>query len=262
MSTRPRPLAVFVLLALLIGCGKDKAADRDGSKPAEAPPEVATSVPKETDYKLTMDELEQEIKADSSVTSTKYGGKVLELSGIVESPIVDAGKKVVAFELKSSKPRPDHTTIEILCICDDRSVYGTLGRGQTLRVRGVYIRAGGIMKPCEVVEKGPDTRALIASPQLAAEFTANWDEAKRKYNEKTLVLSGTVSAIKHRSDGKGLEFNLLELKGDGNTVVECLYINPEVADRYKVGDAVELVGSLSFSVRGTLNIAFCWPLPK
>jgi hypothetical protein len=275
MSHSQRLLTVLVLLSPLVGCGKDnnKTAEGDKSKPADATPaEIAPPSPNENkpapgakdskapDYKFTMAEFEEATKQERERpgVKSKYDGKVLELSGVVEFPIIDDGKQSAFFTLKSAKPATGFDTFSVTCMCDDQSVYGTLGRGQTIRVRGVY--GTGHLKPCEVVEKGPETLVRVTAEQLAKDFTMNREEAVKKYDGKTLVLSGTVSKIKPYAEG--LKVNCLELKGDGKTVVECRYNKPEVADRYKVGETVKLVGSTGSSLDGVLNIVPCYPLPK
>jgi hypothetical protein len=265
MFTGHRVLSALVLLALLVGCGKDKPTEGDGSKPGEAPGGSASLTDgKAPDYKLTVEEMGEEIKKDRAGTEAKYAGKVLELSGVVEFPIVDDGNQSPIFTLKSTKPRTGlETTFSIDCVCDDRSLYGALGREQTVRVRGVYDKFGRLT-PCAVLEKGPDTRVLVTAEQLAADFTANREEARKKYSDKTLVVTGTVTKIKPH--GEGSTINRLELKGDGKLVVDVGYNKAHVADQYKVGDTVKVLTSRinapGISGDNVVGLFMCYPLPK
>jgi hypothetical protein len=265
MFTCQRVLTALVLLALLVGCGKDKPTEGDKSNPDAAPGGSASPTDgKAPDYKLTVEELGEESKRDRSGTNAKYAGKVLELSGVVGAPIVDDGNQSPIFDLKSTKPLPVlETAFSITCVCDDRSLYGGLGRGQTVRVRGVYDKFGQL-KPCAVLEKGPDTRVQVTAEQLAADFTADPEAAGKKYYDRTLVVTGTV--VKIKPFAKGLTINRLELKGDGKLVVDVGYNKPAVADTYKVGDTVKVLTSQinppGISGDNVVGLFVCYPLPK
>jgi hypothetical protein len=258
MSTGHRVLSSIVLLVFLVGCGKDKGTE--GHKPGASASAATTS--QAPDFTLTVDELDEATKEERKRVGadSKYTGKLLELSGLVEFPIVDDGNQSPIFTLKSAKlPTGLDTTFSITCVCDDRSLYGALGRDQTVLVRGWYDESGQL-KSCRVVEKGPDTRVQVTAEQLAADFTTNREAAVKKYFDRTLVLTGTVTKIKPH--GEGLTINCHELKGDGKTVVEVRYNKPAVADQYKVGDTVKITSSMLLSGGAALNLALSYPLPK
>jgi predicted small lipoprotein YifL len=258
--------ALLALIVLLAGCGK-KGAQADKSNapdatptpgatptgtpaPGTAPPVV--KVPKNPDYKLEATALLEELTKDRKGTEAKYGGKVLEVNGVARAPATGHGPG--AMFMLGSPTRVDLNPF--ICITDDTSLVGNIGAWQTLRVREIFNGRGGTLDHCEVVEKGPDTILRVTAEELARDFTTSRPQASIKYNEKTLILTGTVSDFKTTSP----KSRDAVLKGDGKTSIECTYSNPASTAKLKVGDSVKLICSVTNSGNGVVKVEFGYPL--
>ncbi|MDB5308577.1 MAG: hypothetical protein JWO38_2779 [Gemmataceae bacterium] len=218
-----------------------------------------SKVPKVPDYKLEAAQLQEELRKDRKGTQSKYDGKVLELSGTILSPPVGHGGRNVSFILESSAFRPDLGEFALLCIGDDPSLEATLGQGQTVRLRAIYNGRGGTLDHCEVVEKGPDTLIRLTAEDLAKEFTADRVEAAKIYDKKTLIMTGTISAI---TLNPSLKTKNIVLKGDDRTAIVCSCTSLEFVARAKVGDPVKFIGSAVNSGEGFVKVDYCHPLLK
>ncbi|HYH68786.1 MAG TPA: hypothetical protein VD866_29100 [Urbifossiella sp.] len=251
----PRVVCGFVVACgsvLLLGCGSQSATPVVHQEPPKAEPEPA--------IKLTAAAFEAECVQDEAAAQKKYKGKVVELSGTVKLVFYDADFKAVVVALK---PASDKNSLGTGLRIDDPAVYGGLGIGQTVVVRGKVdnTRAPGWLLNCVVVEKGADTIIRVNATDLAKENTANADATRAKYTEKTLVVTGTVVAFK-MSDVNQVEY--LELKGDGNTVITLRYPFSvrTLKQDLQVGQTVRLAGWM-ISARGKeVDIRDAYPTPE
>lgn len=208
------------------------------------------------DYKLTAAEYAKAFR-NNDAAAAKFKGKVVEISGTVGSAgqgFQGKNSHVSVYTPDPAVPLPPH----VRCVNPDPNFFTQFGSGQTLRIKGIY-GAFDELTGCEVVEKGPDARVFVPAETLAKDVSTDMGQAFEKYAGKTLVLSGTIAAIKLEP---GSDRKFLELKGDGKTAVECKYNDPRVVAKYKVGQAVK-VYCPSASVRnGTVPIESCYPLAK
>ncbi|MDB5310875.1 MAG: tRNA anti-like [Gemmataceae bacterium] len=218
--------------------------------------------PKDTlpaaDFKLTAGEFAKEFRKDAKAAREKYKGKIVELNSTVSSAALGYEGKNSYVGVETPDPAVKFGNPEVMCLSNDPEFFAQFGRGQTARIKG-KVGPGGSLMSCEVVEKGADTRILVSSETLAKDFTADPEKALAKYERKTLVVSGKISAIKPYP---GLKVKYLELTGDDKMVIECRYSEPNVVEKYQVGQTVKVYGAIATSGKGVINIALCYPLAK
>lgn len=254
-------LVLPVLLCLVLGCAKEKASEQDPQKSTEAPGATGagTVTPKETafDYKLTAAEFEKEYKADSKATSAKYDGKTLEMSGVIKQvqPNYYANGTTIVF----AAAEQFGNTMQ--CTTKGFIPPGTLGKGQTVRVRGKA--KSTLLMECVVLDKGPETVVRVTAEQIAKDQTADPGKAQEKYDNKTLVVKGEVSAVK--PDVGAPNIKVVELKGDSQTVIQCRFGGTDderkFVDGCKAGDKVTFATEMIRSEKGLFVLGMCYPVP-
>ena len=247
-----RPILLFAVLCFGFGCGKQKPTDQ------HAPDDPGAAPAKEADYTLTAAEFEKEYKADSNATKAKYDGKTLEMSGVIQqvNPNYYANGTTIVFAPVERSGNTMH------CTTKGFVPPGSLAKGQTVRVRGKA--TGTLLMDCVVLEKGADTAVRATAEQLAKDHTADPEKARQKYDDKTLVIKGEIAAVK--PDPLAPHRKVIELKGDGQTVVECRF-GPSEEERTfvnnsKAGDKVTLAADMLLSHKGRFCVGTCYPVPE
>jgi hypothetical protein len=210
------------------------------------------------DFKLTAGEYAKELRKDAKVAQDKYKGKIVELSGTVTQAAQGFEGKGSYLSIETPDPNVRFGNPDVMCMSSDSQFFAQFGRGQTIRIKG-KANFLGQLESCEVVEKGKDTQILVASETLAKDFTADRDKALEKYDGKTLVVSGKISAIKPYP---GLKVKYVELTGDGKTAIECRYSDANLVEKFKIGQDVKVHGQIATSDNGVVNIALCYPVAK
>jgi len=248
-------LGLLFVLALL-GCGKEPAAhpgkdgeeskspkslsggdptpkDDPGGRGKEQSPGLAN---KPADFTLDAKAWKEEWKKDSAAAGAKYRGKVIELSGAVDSADQDPFGAVGYVFLLG--PGDDQG---VRCATVDKEPWAKVSPGSKVKIKGVAPDAdlgmdGGLVK-CVITEAGPNPAIVTSARQLAADFTADREGAKKKYDEKWVIADGEVSSITDKQR--------LILSGQGPTQVPCEF--PSITDKgplvgVKKGDKVKMFG--------------------
>lgn len=226
-----RVVAVASVAALIVaGCR--------GRKP-EPPPPLGPP-----EFRFTIEEFEKECK-DSKAAEAKLGGRVVEVSGTVESASRTGDGDEYGLVTFAS---PSGALLGAACLFYNTEIAAELGRGQSVKVKGVFspFLISRRLVRCEVVEKGPDTIVRVTGEQLSAEYTADAEAFALRYDKKSLLVSAEVAAVK--SDENRVPY--LELRGDGQSVVEVRYMSfdRKLPAEYHAGDRVRFVAS-TFSLR-------------
>ena len=257
-----RPILFFAaLVCFSFGCAKEKAAEQPAPSTAvPAPGGVAPTAPKEAgaDFKLTAAEFEKEYKSDPKATKAKYAGKTLEVSGVIKytQPNYYAKGTTIAF----APAEPFGNTVD--CLTKGFLPPGTLAKGQTVRVLGKATVLGSLLTECVVLEKGPDTAVRTTAEQIAKDYTADPEKALAKYDGKTLVVVGDVSAVK--PDVGAPNIKVVELKGDGQTVIQCRFGGSDeerkFVDSCKAGDKVTFATEMIRAEKGLFVVGMCYPV--
>lgn len=206
------------------------------------------------DFKLAAADLDRESK-DRKGAEAKYQGKVLEIRGVVDQ-VTDSydGDPSYIFLQGSSTDPFEKALCRIACVVDDPNPCGKFSAGQTITLRGRFdrITIAPLLQKCEVVELGPGTALQVSAAELAKAYTADREAARAKYDSHTLILTGEIAAFKKQPELPKVEY--LELKGDGETVIECRYpvslSRPRsLKDRYKIGQTIRFACSWTTSSR-------------
>src|SRR5262249_20789801 len=101
------------------------------------------------------------------------------------------------------------------------------------------------LNPCEIVSAGPNPGVSVTAQDLAKEFAADRQAARKKYDDKWAVVTGEVIA-RTKSD---LCAVVLTVKGDGDITLACCFgeAYKRTTEGVKVGSQVELFGKLQVS---------------
>ena len=114
------------------------------------------------------------------------------------------------------------------------------------------------------MQKGADTAIRATAEEVAKDTTADPSKAYAKYGNKTLILKGLVSAIKTDSDNPAVKF--IELKGDGKTLVQCMFgassKESKIRDGYKPGDTANFECELTRADKGLFIVGPCYPVDE
>ncbi|MBP3956209.1 hypothetical protein J8F10_13040 [Gemmata sp. G18] len=210
------------------------------------------------DFKLPAGEFAKELRKDAKAAREKYQGKTVELTGVVASAAQGFEGKNSYVSVETPDPAVKFGSPDVMCLSSDPEFFAQFGRGQTVRIKGKIGKFGEFLSE-EVLEKGPETLIRVSSEALTKEFTADREKAVAKYDRKTLVVSGKISAIKPYP---GLKVKYIELTGDSKTVIECRYSDTNVVEKYQVGQTVKVYGAIATSGEGAVNIAPCYPVTK
>jgi hypothetical protein len=201
------------------------------------------------DFSLDADSWHDEWEKRGDAAKTKYKGKIVELTGTVESADDDPYLTVGYIYLKLKK-----SGIGVRCTLDDLAPWLRVAPGCTVKLKGVQSDLGldGELYPCIIVESSPNTSLETTATQLAKEFASNKEAAKKKYHKKRLIVEGEFVGKEPSKADKG-QFVYLTLKGDGAVNVRCYVANnseqrQKANDDLKVGQKVKVCGEAEIDV--------------
>jgi hypothetical protein len=186
-----RILVCGMALVAVVSCDR-------GAKPTGAPAEVpAAPTAKPVELTLTAEELAKAYDADPAAYKVKYGGKRVELSGIVVHPRLRVGGlNGVTDVLLLGLPQPKEVFARLISVtprASERDRFEgmkALAKGQAVTVRGDVQTFGVVLADCEFVKVGPSTALPVTASGLKAALQT--DEGKAKYDGKAVVLRGEV----------------------------------------------------------------------
>jgi hypothetical protein len=242
--------ALFCLF--LGGCQKNttpipeqvQPQNQDNTKDAEAankPPDVS----------LTADEWRAE-----KAKSEKYTGKTIQLSGTVDY----VGRTLSGQSYISLALAAEDAFSGVDCSTIDKEPWAEVAKGQTVTLKGVYSEIG--MVRCVIVKKGPATAITLSAEQLAAEFGTDPEKVNKKYDGKTLILTGEVVPKKDNKGGTASVY----LKGTDKVPVECVFTayDKDMTAKLKEGQQVKLCGHFWSSEGGAdpFKLQFCQTITK
>jgi hypothetical protein len=168
--------------------GGDRGGDRAGEPPADKPVE----------FTLTAEELAKAFDADEAAFKAKYGGKRVELTGVVELPRIRARGPNDVLLHGVAKPKQFFAQYVFVTPrkADQDKYEGmrALARGQSVTVRGEVGTFGVVLSDCEFVKVGPSPALPVAPSELPAALGT--PEGKQKYDGKAVVTRGEVREAK------------------------------------------------------------------
>ncbi len=207
---------------------------KDGGKPTQ--PAI----------RLTAEAYAQEWAKDEAAAGAKYKGRTVELSGTVAVMHADAlGLAVLTFVVPPGSK-------EIRCAMNDKASWLRASKGSKVTVRGTAYDGG--LDPCVFVEVGPNPAITITSEALAAELVKDREATLARYKDKTLNLTGQITAKTKDADGHVK----VELKGAGGLTVICWFpaFMAREAEPLKVGQTITVVDDFASSFLKDKEMAF------
>jgi hypothetical protein len=194
------------------------------------------------DLVVTPAEWRADFKKDAQAAKAKYKGKVIEMSGVVDSARPDPfGAPVGFIDLEVA-----NDFAGVRCVLKDPKPWKKVSPGSKVTVRGKSSDVvSGDLNPCEIVEAGPNPGVVISATELAKQFAADRSAAQKKYDDKWAYVKGEVIE-RTKSEGCAV---LLKLKGDGDIIVTCCFGEAYkfTADKVKSGSKVDIYGRLSIN---------------
>src|SRR5882724_5417045 len=227
MSNRPIvALAVGVLLAASVVAIEHTLAGTAGAAGGKG-----GSLGK-ADIVVTPAEWRADFKKNAAAAKAKYKGKVVEMSGTVDSARPDPFGNPVGFIDLEVANDPFGS---VRCVLADKKPWLKVSPGSKVKVRGKSSDVvSGDLNPCEIVEAGPNPGVVITAAELTKQFGADRQATKKKYDEKWAYIKGEVSAVT-KPQGCAV---LLTLKGAGDITVTCCF-----GEAYKRGTEIVKVGT-------------------
>jgi uncharacterized protein (TIGR03067 family) len=233
-----------------IGAGKLYVVyQRDkGEEGGAAPPPPAVGPKKgagpaglgKPDLVVTPAEWRADFKKDAAAAKAKYRGKVIEMSGTVDSVRPEpfgAPFAYMNFEVKDD-------LLGVRCVLTDTKPWRKVSPGSKVKVRGKSSEVqAGDLNPCEIIEAGPNPVVVMTAGQLAKEFAADRVAAQKKYEDKWAIITGEVVA-RGKSEFCAVR---ITLKGDADITMTCCFgeAYKRSAEAVKVGAQVEIFGKLA-----------------
>jgi uncharacterized protein (DUF1330 family) len=196
LGIKPSVVVVAFMLysALVGGCKQDTKDDRheDSKKP-----EGADTASLKPDFTVTEPDLLKEYNADKQSAKTKYGGKILEVTGIVNSVENDNSTWPQLHVNLCEKIDFEHIFSVIKCFFPEKEKGRVLAmfKGQRVTIRGRWTEMGAYIRlnECTVIKAEPDPAISITAVELTKAAASNEETAKKKYNDKYLIVEGVVA---------------------------------------------------------------------
>jgi hypothetical protein len=202
--------SLLVLLALMLGCGKEEPP-----APKSKAPEDLTNVP--ADFTMTAKDYYKDSHKDEK-SSNKYDRKVVEISGEVSQAYGGHIRGVPFFKLVADAS----SWYYVHCDTVDPQPWAKIVPGQQIKVKG---RQGISLENCVIVDYGKDPSITTSPEELAKEYQADPEATTKKYQDKYLRLEGDVVSLTLGQGGEiGRAPDKLVLKGNGAVRIECWFI--------------------------------------
>lgn len=240
-------------LSLVLGCGGNNTNTTGNPTPPAEQQAPATAA-----FTLTAEELFADYEKDRAAFKTKYAGKWVEVSGVVNRPRI-AGRGNSDLLLVGKTPKPGKFDFGFLSVVPSKAEatkydgLKALAKGQTVTLRGEVNEYGQLTKS-EFVKVGPTTALPVTAAGLLAALA---DDAMRdKYKDKDVVLRAEVR--KGEWNGTIAQLNVADPGVKDGPLLEAS-INPFDEEHGKelaktpVGSVVILIGEAQ-----TINDGRIW----
>lgn len=224
----------------VLGCG-DKGTERTPDKPparsteTQPPSEPAPESVPEQPVTLEIADLNKHFAADWQNTVRKYRGKLVQVTAKATGPSVLAYPRYRLMLNESG--RGGGVTFDARVSAENHKTARSISAGQLVTVRGKYTYLGAqsrdrwLLENAEVIHFGEDPAVAVSAEVLASEFATDAEAASERFDEKTLLVEGTLL---RQSADQG--FFRLWLDGgldeDGQKMVVRAQLNTETFDRF------------------------------
>ena len=164
-------IAGLLLCLALAGCGENSSV-----------PDTSDL----TDFALTAEQLEAEVRQDEKTAERKYERKNIELSGVVLAMYGDNPVFIGLYRGKGLLGLP--------CEMVEEEPWAHVTFGQQVTVKGVWREDADkpSLQKCVIVATGPNPAPRLSAVQVATEYAAGIDKANSKYSGKYLIVSGMI----------------------------------------------------------------------
>jgi hypothetical protein len=164
-------IAGLLLCLALAGCGGNSSGPESSDL---------------TDFTLTAEQLETEVRQDEQEAERKYERSNIELSGVVQSMYGDEPVFIGLYRGKGLLGLP--------CAMVDDEPWARVTFGQQVTVKGVWREDADkpSLQKCVIVATGPNPAPRLSAVQLATEYAAGIKKADSKYSGKYLIVSGVI----------------------------------------------------------------------
>jgi hypothetical protein len=247
--------------AVQIGVGAGGVRPRPGPQPGPLVEDLSKAKSK---YVVTADDLFKEYQQDKKAAAAKYANQVVEISGVVMVLDQDySGRPYVAL----SAPEKPYQ-VGTRCYTTDQQPWAKLAPGQKVTLKGRWPPQGSFLwnhvalNNCVVTGVGPNPAIKMSTQQLVKEFLADTGSAKRKYDDKWVILNGKVAG--KRRDKNGVL--IVDVQGEGDVKLACQFgkeLEPLVK-RVKAGEDLTVLCRvfISDAGRGALAVSSCLPITE
>lgn len=234
--------------------GDDVTLNKAPDRPKPPAEDLSKAKP---DFTLTAEEFFKEYKADKSAAERKYKGKVIELSGTVSG----MGRNISEDGYLTLEVPKE--LIGVQCFTADDAPWNTAIPGQKVKVKGKWpeFSISAALIHCVITEAGPSPAMRLTADQLAKEYKADPEAARKKYADKWLIVTGEVVDREFNSVGAAS----VQLKTTGDVKVKCSFTAFDKAQvkQFKVGQSVTLVGQFTLNFGDAeVGLYFCQALKK
>ncbi len=257
-------VAAVAATTLLAGCGKEPAGSPavslpgDPGKGSEGPPpgkssgSPTASIPGPGSAEagpplaVTAEQLARDFQADERKADEKYKGHWLVVDGVCKEAWQKDDKRL--FYFKDYTDPVTRYTWRVKCLVPEPqwAAFDGLTQGQKVQVKARCSGAASqtvSLADGEVRESGPDPAVGVPAAQLAGDFAAGRDRVRDKYNDKWLLVEGTVQETTEK-DPPTVILEGTDGKAAGGVRVVARFDAYRAAEpaRVKKGDRIKLKG--------------------
>ena len=250
--------ALFLIALIAVGCQPDPAAPqpkagRPGgpvAPPRPADEDLTDALPQ---YRYTADDFRREWKADEKLATGRYLGRVVALTGEIQSVGRAHGKSHVTLQAAGAPHG-------IECATAEERPWSKVVPGQRVTIKGVCRwdaptgvgLNNGVFEEVGVFASDPVTAAAFAK-----ECAADAAGAAKKYQARWLVVSGEVAALESGATGTAVAV----LKTDAAVKLTCVFAagTNDLTKPLKPGQPIKAVGRATITT-GTIELRDALPL--
>jgi|SRR5579883_107459 len=201
------------------------------------------------DFTVTAQDFGKQYQTDANAFRKKYAGTVVELTGTVWT--TNPAKRHVL--LHGNKMKDTFFGEYIPCHMPEKlqEQLRGLAKGQQVTFRGKYPKTAAFpgLEECEIVKLGPSTAIPVTVESLVAEFKKDPDAARKKYDEKSVVVR--VKVLDAKTDDDKVRWSVADVAGKGGTKIEAWadsYLEKKFLtelEKVKAGDVLVLIAEAS-----------------
>lgn len=216
-------------------------------------------------HKLELAEYYKEVDIDPRKAEKKYEGSRIELTARVWSIGISEempGYPPTPTLLVLKRPDLDISDLNsdnlLVFLTKDPQPWKRISPGGTVTVRGRCDQRGGSMVPvladCEILAATGDPVPFITVEQMAKEYKADPEAAKKKFDkasegifEPVMIVEGEITSIDGPDDYH------MHLKTDNEVKIAVSFSGigwQNMHKKFKVGDRAQFIGTTSFYWKG------------